>query len=419
MKQRTVQPVATVSGEVVVPGSKSLTARALVIGALAQGETSLRNPLVAEDIQYMVQGLEALGVQIHDTPEGFRIRGTGGRLTPTMDTLFLGGAGTAVRFLTTVVGLSGGRVMIDGNERMRERPIQDLLDGLAPLGIRARSVNGNGCPPVVIEKGRFEGGRTTLRGSTSSQFLSSILLSGPYAGMPVEVEVQKDLVSRSYVDLTLRVMRDFGGQVTHRQYRTFQVKPGPYMGREYWIEGDMSSASYFFAAAAVTGGHIRVKGIRPQTMQGDEGLLDILETMGCHVHRDTDAVEVIGRPLRGVHVDMNQMPDAVQTLAVVASFAKGTTRMTGIGHLRHKETDRLTALEQELHKMGIRAVLEDNTMVIWGGKPKGAEIDTYRDHRMAMSFAVAGLAVPGMVIRDPDCVGKSFPGFWTVLEALR
>ena len=419
MKQRTVHPVAAMNADVTVPGSKSLTARALVIGALGCGETTLTNPLVAGDIHYMIQGLEALGVRIDRGAGCLRIRGTGGRLSPPEAPLFLGGAGTAVRFLTATAGLSGGRVMIDGNKRMRERPIQDLLDGLAPLGVRARAVRGNGCPPVVIEKGRFQGGRTALRGGTSSQFLSAILLSGPCGSRPTVVEVRDSLVSGSYVDLTLKIMRDFGAHVTHRQYRTFQVMPGPYEGRTYWIEGDMSSASYFLAAAAITGGQIRVRGIRPHTLQGDRGLIDVLETMGCRVRWNTDAVELMGRPLRGVTVDMGRMPDAVQTLAVVAAFAAGETRITGVSHLRYKETDRLAALSRELDKMGIRSVLENDSMVIWGEKPRGAEIDTYDDHRMAMSFAVAGLGAPGMVIRDPDCVDKSFPNFWELLETLR
>ena len=419
MKRRTVQPVTTVNAEVTVPGSKSLTARALVIGALGRGETILRNALVAGDIHDMIQGLEALGVRIDRGAGCLRILGTGGRLTPPETPLFLGGAGTAVRFLTAAAGLSGGRVMIDGNKRMRERPIQDLLDGLAPLGIRARAARGDGCPPVLIEKGRFQGGRTTLRGGTSSQFLSAILLSGPCGREPTEVEVRDSLVSGSYVDLTLKIMRDFGAHVTHRQYRTFQVMPGPYEGRAYWIEGDMSSASYCLAAAAITGGHIRVRGINPHTLQGDRGLVDVLETMGCRVRWNTDAVELMGRPLRGVTVDMARMPDAVQTLAVAAGFATGETRLTGVRHLRYKETDRLAALRRELDKMGIRSALKNNGMVIWGGKPRGAEIDTYGDHRMAMSFAVAGLRVPGVAIRDPECVGKSFPDFWEVLETLR
>lgn len=418
MKRRKIQPLTRLDGEVTVPGSKSYTARALVISALASGETLLRNFLRADDTEYMVQGLQALGVKFAEAPERLLIRGMGGELFPPMERIFLGGAGTAVRFLTTVAGLCRGRVVIDGNERMRERPIQDLLDALKPLGIVARSTNGNGCPPVVIDGGQFEGGRTTLRGSTSSQFLSSILLSSPFARQEVEVEVTEDLVSRSYVDLTMAIMRDFGAQVTHENYRIFHVPPGSYSGRQYSIEGDLSSASYFFAAAALTGGRIRVRGISPSTKQGDRGFLDVLEAMGCGIRWSDSYVEVVGDSLRGVDVDMKTMPDAVQVLAVVAAFARGRTRLSGIGHLRFKETDRVTSLKRELGKLGIETTIQGDRLIVRGGDPRGAEIDTYMDHRMAMAFAVAGLRTPEVVIRDPDCVNKSFPTFWTLLEEL-
>jgi len=232
------------------------------------------------------------------------------------------------------------------------------------------------------------------------------------------VEVTPDLVSRSYVDLTMEIMRDFGGELAHRDYRIFQVNPGPYVGREYLVEGDVSSASYFFAAAAITEGRIRVKGVNRLTKQGDRGLLDVLEAMGCQVHYGDDHMELVGRPLRGIEFDMIGMPDSVQTLAVVAAFARGKTRISKVGHLRYKETDRLAALKQELGKMGIRVVLEEDGLVVEGGVPRGAEIETYNDHRMAMAFAVAGLRVPGIVIRNPDCVSKSFPTFWSLLEGL-
>lgn len=418
MKKRRIQPLARLDGQVTIPGSKSHTARALVTGALASGETLLRNFLWAEDTEYMVQGLQALGVKFAEAPGGLLIQGMGGKPFPPVKPIFLGGAGTAVRFLTTVAGLCRGRVVIDGIPRMRERPIQDLLEALRPLGIIAQSINGNGCPPVAIDGGQFDGGKTMLRGSTSSQFLSSILLSSPCARKEVEVEMTENLVSRSYVDLTMATMRDFGAQVTHENYRIFQVEPGAYLGRQYVIEGDLSSASYFFAAAAVTRGRIRVKGINPWTKQGDRGLLDVLEAMGCQIRWGDSYVELVGGPLRGIDIDMKAMPDSVQSLAVVAAFAKGTTRISGIGHLRFKETDRLAALKRELGKLGIQTAVEQDRLMVRGGDPQGAEIDTSMDHRMAMAFAVAGLRIPGVVIRDPECVNKSFPTFWALLEEL-
>jgi 3-phosphoshikimate 1-carboxyvinyltransferase len=418
LKIRRIRPIAGLDGEVTIPGSKSYTARALVIGGLARGETVLKNPLHAEDIEYMIRGLEALGIEIARVPEGLVIQGANGRLSTHRQRIYLGGAGTAVRFLTTVAGLSEEGVIIDGNDRMQERPIQDLLDALRPLGVVARSVHGNGCPPVAVEGGSFQGGHTKIHGNRSSQFLSSILICGPYAQGPVEVEVAGELVSSSYVDLTLKVMKDFGGEASQRDDRIFTVKTGSYSGREYFIEGDMSSAAYFFAAAAVTGGRVLVKGVNPSTRQGDGGFLDLLEAMGCEVHRFGDTVEVVGDSLRAVDADMKTMPDTVQTLAVVAAFGRGKTRISGIDHLRYKETDRLSALIRELRRMGVQTARDGSCLVIEGGNPQGAEIRTYNDHRMAMAFAVAGLRVPGVVIQDPDCVGKSLPAFWSLLEGL-
>jgi len=419
MKKRWIKPLAILDGEISIPGSKSYTARALVIGALASGETLLRNPLRSEDTDYMIQGLKSLGVTIEEGRETISIVGTGGNLNPSSEKLFLGGAGTAVRFLTTVAGLARKPLVIDGNERMRERPIQDLLEGLEPLGIRARSISGDGCPPIEVVDGQLEGGRTILRGGKSSQFLSSILLCAPYAKRAVVIEITDTLVSRSYVDLTLEIMRDFGARVTHQGYRIFQVIPAPYVGREYVIEGDLSSASYFFAAAAITGGRVRVKGVNPRSKQGDGGFLDVLESMGCRVYRGDNHVEVAGESLKGIDIDMRAMPDTVQTLAVVAAFARGTTRIFGVEHLQYKETDRITALKRELAKMGINTACEKETLIVEGGEPRGAEVDTYGDHRMAMAFAIAGLRMDGMVIRNPDCVNKSLPTFWNLLEGLR
>lgn len=419
MKKKEIRPIRSLDHEITLPGSKSCTARALVISALASGETLLQNPLFSEDTGYMIEGLRALGVPIEKIQGNLRIKGSGGTFNPTTEVLYLGGAGTAVRFLTTVAGLTQRPIVIDGNSRMRERPIQDLLDGLKPLGIKARCIDGNGCPPVLVEASQFEGGRTQMEGEKSSQFHSSILLCSPYARREVIVETMGDLVSRSYVNLTIEIMKEFGGKVSVEDGRRYRVQPGPYLGRTYSIEGDLSSASYFLAAAAITGGRILVKGARASSKQGEKGFINVLESMGCLVHWGDQMVEVTGRDLHAVEVDMKTMPDTVQTLAVVAAFAKGWTRILNVHHLRYKETDRLTALRKELSKIGIATLLEKDALLIQGGNPRGVEIETYQDHRMAMAFAVLGLRVPGMVIQDPDCVNKSMPTFWALLEGLR
>lgn len=324
-----------------------------------------------------------------------------------------------MRILTALAALRNGRTVVDGDERMRKRPIVDLLNGLEALGVRAYSSKGNGSPPVVVESEGIKGNKASVRSDKSSQFLSALLMIAPCAGKDLSLEVASPLASRPYVDITLNVMSAFGVEVENREYRSFLVKGGQhYLPQTYRIEGDASNASYFFSAAAVTRGKMRVENFRVNSIQGDAGFLSILEKMGCKVTRGGDWAEVEGKELQRMEIDMNAMPDVVPTLAVTAAFAKGKTVMKNIGHLRLKESDRIRALAEGLGRIGIRVEEGEDWLAVEGGKAHGAEIETYNDHRLAMSFAVAGLAVPSIRIRGEKCVDKSFPGFWRVFQRL-
>jgi len=413
-------PAATVR----VPGSKSLTNRALIIAAMADGPSTLTGVLDSEDTRVMVEAIQALGIPVvHDTAAaGVRIEGCGGRFPVREARLFVANSGTTLRFLTAMLATGAGTYHLDGTPRMRQRPIADLLAALSALGANARSDLGTGCPPVTIEARGLDGGFASVRGDVSSQFLSGLLMAIPYARDTITVEVQGVLVSRPYVSMTLAVMEAFGVQTGNRKFRRFDVYPAHYRGCDFAIEPDASAASYFFALAALTGGTVTVEGLGPSSLQGDLAFVDILEHMGCTVKRQRDRTTVTGGRLRAVDVDMNAISDTVMTMAVVALFADGVSRIRNVAHIRHKETDRIAALAAELRKLGARIDELADGLVIHppaASLPQPARINTYDDHRMAMSFALAGLKIPGVTILDPGCVAKTYPGFWKDLEAVR
>jgi len=413
-----IQPVPSVNAELSVPGSKSLTQRALIAAALAGGESRLCGPLVSEDTEYSARALAQLGVRIdREDPDCWIIQGNGGSVQPDGRSIYLGNNGTATRFLTSVAALGNSAVTIDGDERMQQRPIGPLIAALRGWGVDIVSVRGTDCPPLLVNARGIAGGRTVLPEGKSSQYLSSLLLVAPYAQRPASLEVDGEVLSKPYVKMTLSVMADFGilADCT-RDFKSFSIPQGVYQGREYRIEGDASNASYFWAAAAVAGGRVTVTNVPVRSLQGDIGLVPLLARMGCEVTQIGNGlcVERQGR-LEGISVDMGDMPDVVPTLAVVAAFAHGTTEITNIAHLRIKECDRLHAVVTELRRMGAAVEEQGEAMIIHGddgASLRGAEIETYRDHRMAMSFAVAGLRVPGVRITGEGCVAKSFPDFW-------
>jgi len=414
-----IRPLDRCDAAVAIPGSKSFTHRALIVSALADGESILINALRSEDTNHTIHALKKFGVPIFWERDGLHVQGKEGKLAASEETIFVGNSGTSMRFLTGLAALKKGRTLLDGSERMRKRPIAQLLDGLVALGVNAYSKERNDYPPVVVESQGIRGGLVRINGGESSQFLSAILTVAPYASEDVRVEVTGHLASKHYIDITMDVMQAFGVEVKNGGYRFFFVRAGQRYGhKKYEIEGDASNASYFFEAAAVARGRVRVKNLRLPSVQGDVRFLDILERMGCEVIRGENWAEVHGKELQGIEVDMNAMPDLVPTLAVMAAFARGMTVIRNIGHLRLKESDRIRALARELSKMGIRVEEGEDWLKIGGGKAHGAEIETYNDHRLAMSFAIAGLAVPGVRIKGEECVDKSFPDFWKTFGRL-
>jgi 3-phosphoshikimate 1-carboxyvinyltransferase len=414
-----IKPLSHCDAVVTIPGSKSYTHRALILSSLADGESILNNALRCEDTEHTTQALMRFGVEVFWEDERVRVLGRGGKFEGTDDGVHVGHSGTSMRFLTALASLKKGTTLLDGSERLRERPMGELLNGLVELGVRAYSQRGDDCPPVIVESQGLKGGRARIKGKESSQFLSGLLMVAPYALRDVHIEVIGPLSSKPYVDITRDVMSAFGVEIQNQRYSYFFVKAGQrYLPQEYRIEGDASIASYFFSATAVCSGRVKVKDLNPATIQGDIGFLGILQRMGCRVTRGSDWIEVLRGELHGIEIDMNEVPDLVPTLAVTAAFAHGKTVIRNIGHLRFKESDRIHALAVELSKMGIQVKEEEDGLEIEGGNPHGAEIETYGDHRMAMSFAIAGLAVPGVKIKGERCVDKSFPGFWKTLQEL-
>ena len=426
---RPIRVTGPIQGRITAPPSKSLTQRALVSAALANGRSVVRNPLLSDDSRHLIAALNAVGIEARASgPRGggtaatVEIVGRGGAIPAEGARLSVGNAGTTMRFLTAMLALGRGSYEIDGNDRMRQRPIEDLLVALRALGATAESIPNNGCPPVRAGGSGIPGGAVRLAGSKSSQYLSAILMAAPAADNPVEVTIEGDLVSRPYVDLTLDMMAHFGVGVERDPagYR-FTVPGGQkYLARTVTIEGDYSSASYFFAAAAVTGGRVEVAGLSPESAQGDARLIDLLEQMGCAVERGDDFVAVEGpRELVSIDADLGAMPDVAPTLAVVAMFARGTTRIRGVPHLRFKESDRIAAVVAEIERLGGSARAEPDGLTVEPRPLRGARVESYGDHRMAMAFAVAGLRLPGVVITDPGCVSKSFPAYWDILNSLK
>lgn len=415
-----IQPLPLGMTHVSVPGSKSISHRFLMAAALSDGDCIIENCLISEDTLLTMGALRQMGVMIRVEGEQIQVKGKNGRFDACQDPIYLGNSGTSLRFVCALAALGQGQYTITGTQRMQERPVQDLLDGLEMIQVPAKSVNGNGCPPVTIHGGKWMGGRTKLRCGKSSQYLSAMLLIAPCTQAGIEIQVTEGPVSKPYVDLTRYVMQQFGIQVKQTGYETFSVAGGQTYGHGvHTVEPDCSQAGYFWAAAAITRGDVKVKGTYLNMRQGDVGMVRLLESMGCQIVEEEDGVRVTGGDLCAIETDMSDMPDMVPTIAVVAAFARGKTLIKNVSHLKIKESNRIEAVVRELNKMGIHALATDDGLMVEGGRPHGAVIDTYNDHRIAMSFAVAGLVVPGMEIRNPGCVEKSFPNFWEVFSDLK
>jgi 3-phosphoshikimate 1-carboxyvinyltransferase len=412
-----------------IPGSKSITNRALVQAALADGHSLLTNALLAEDTKLMIEALRRLGIAItvDESAPTVEITGCRGQFPVTEASLFCGNAGTVMRFLTACAATGYGTFTLDGIARMRERPIGDLIDVLRALGAHAEYHGRDGYPPLTIHARHLRGGHVAIDAPASSQFVSALLLAAPYASSDVLIDVIGPIPSVPYLKITLGVMDAFGVPVIE-QYDKESAKfiiPAPqrYTGRRYAIEPDASNAAYFFAAAAVAGGRVTVKNLGADSLQGDARFIDVLEKMGCSIERGRASLRVTGpkeaAALRGIDIDLNDMPDTAQTLAVIALFTDGPTTIRNVANLRIKETDRLAALAQELRKLGAEVEeQEEGLTIVPPRQPRGALIETFGDHRMAMSFAVAGLRIPGVEINDPGCCGKTFPDFFARWDRL-
>ena len=416
-----VKPVTEpVRGSIRPPGSKSLTNRALITAALASGTTKLTGVLASDDTRVMVESLNRLGVPVsHDVDKcTMEVSGCGGTPPAAKADLWLENSGTSIRFLTAFCALGNGEYRLDGNERMRERPISHLVESLNLLGVDIECELGSNCPPVRMTARGLSGRRTSIAGNISSQYLSALLMAAPCASESVDIEVTGDLVSKPYIDMTMGVMAQFGATVLCPEPQRFTIAPQEYKATNYYIEPDASAASYFFAAAAITGGEVTVEGLTSYALQGDVHFVEALEKMGCEVVYGDDSITVRGGKLSGVEIDMNAISDTAQTLAVVALFADGPTRIRNVGHMRHKETDRVAAVVNEIRRMGVEAEEHDDGLTITPGQIQAATIETYDDHRMAMSFALAGLRTEGIRIADPSCTGKTYPHFFSDLEKL-
>ena len=420
-----IEPLAKpVNATVTVPGSKSITNRALVLAALGSRGTTLSNVLRSEDTEVMLDCLRRLGFDIRADWPRSTVRvdydPAGDWIPATKADLFVGNSGTTVRFLTAMLALGEGEYRLDGVPRMRERPIQDLLEALGQLGVEAVSEFGNGGPPVTVRANGLRGGRVRVRGDVSSQFVSGLMLAVPFGEADTTIELVGPLVSEPYVEMTLAMLRQFGltAQVTSAG-TYFILGQQIHQQEHYAIEPDASAASYFWAAAAITGGRVTVSGLNRTSLQGDVRFVDVLQQMGCRVEECDAGITGHGGKLRGADVDMNDISDTVMTLGAVACFAEGPTTIRNVAHIRHKETDRIAALATELRKLGAEVEERADGLTITPRPLKGCAVDTYNDHRMAMSLALVGLKVPGVVIRNPGCVAKTYPGFWQDLELLR
>ena len=423
MESLTLKPTPLVEGVVQLPGSKSLSNRLLLLSSLAQGRTEVNNLLESDDTGYMTTALESLGVSLTFADNGKRclVESNGGPFAVQQADLYLGLAGTAIRPLCAALCVGEGEYTLTGEPRMLERPIAHLVDALSQLGAVISYEGAEGYPPLRIKAAGLRGGRVSMRGDISSQYLTALLLASPLAGDELEIQIIGNLVSKPYIDMTIDVMRRFGVTVENEDYQVFRVAGGQVYQSPgtALVEGDASSASYFLSAAAIRGGTVRVNGVGADSVQGDVRHADVLEQMGAVVRRGADYIEISRGDLRGLELDLNHIPDAAMTVAVTALFAKGKTTIRNIGNWRVKETDRLAAMAAELRKVGADVVEGSDYLVIDPPTEiQTATIDTYNDHRMAMSFSLASLGGAEITILDPGCVSKTFPDYFDTFSTI-
>ena len=419
MKYIKISPLGhPVKATLTMPGSKSYTNRALLLAAMTPGPVKITNPLLSDDTRAMIACLEALAVKVEQLDGFIEVSGDISAVEDRDYNLNADLSGTTMRFMLALCSMLPGRQTLHGGARLHERPIGKLVEALRQLGANIDYLGQDGYPPLLVSAPGLKSGKVRLDGSESSQYLSALLMIAPLVG-DLSIEITGGLISKPYADMTIETMKEFGVSAVNDNYERYTVAGGQsYTCSQYNVEGDVSSASYFFAIAALTGSTLTLENMNPESLQADMGFLKILEDMGNSVTASQQSITLDGKGVRPVNVDMQNCPDQAQTLAVLAAFAGGTTTINGIGSLRIKETERIKALEQELAKMGIDTSSTTDSLTIRGAQPKPAVIATYNDHRMAMAFAVAGTKLSGMAIEEPDVVGKTFPDFWKKLEAI-
>lgn len=403
-----------------VPGSKSISHRMMLCASLSNGTSQIKNLLQSNDITHTINALRLMGADIDPVSNThYRVSGFGGRPQPCNESIYLGNSGTSMRLLAGIAALGDTGYTLTGDERMCERPMIELLDALSCLKIQAISENRKGTPPVYIHGGNRTGGSIKIDCSKSSQYLSALLMIGAFMTTGLDICLDAPPVSAPYIHLTIDILKKFGIVVHHINPMHYQV-PGQqtYLPGKFFVEPDLSNAGYFWAIGAITNRMIFVKHINTNSLQGDLNQIKILEQMGCKVIIEDNQIGVCGSHLHGIDVDMSDTPDAVPAIAVVASFAQGTTRITNIKQLREKECDRIDAVSSQLMKMGINVQQGQDFLHITGGEKKGARIETFNDHRIAMAFSIPGLIVSGMEIENETCVEKSFPGYWDIFDGL-
>ncbi len=400
-----------------IPGSKSITNRALVLAALAEGTTKLEGVLESDDTRHMQNALAELGIEVRKLgTTTLEIEGGRNKLRAPNKPLFIGNSGTTVRFLTALACLVDGPVTLVGDEAMAKRPISDLVEGLRQLGVRIDCPTG--CPPLTVHGGKLPGGRLRMRGDKSSQYFSALLLASAFSEGETSLELEGELVSRPYVEITRRMVADFGGDIQQTSSGFWWQGGGGYRARDYLIEPDASSASYAFALAAATQSTVTVPGLGPDALQGDYGFVDVLARLGASVDKQPHATTVRGsEKLAGIDVDMFQISDTVMTLAALSPLAEGPTRIVNVANIRIKETDRLSATVNELRRLGQEVEEGPDWLRVRPRPIQPAVVHSYKDHRMAMSFAILGAARAGISIEDPSCVAKTYPEFWRDLAA--
>ena len=415
-------PAGPLDAEIEAPPSKAFTQRAIFIAALADGESRIKGPLFAEDQGHAIEALTALGATFEHDGDDLIVQGFNGQPVPGRSGLcFAGQSGLNARFLTTMITLCprGEKCTVDGHPRLRQRPFDPLFDAVRALGGRARWLAEKGFLPIEVRGGGLRGGRAEVAGHVHTQFLSAVLLAAPYAEEDVTVVCEGRVRSAPYLDVTLESMRAFGVEVERDGYTEFRVTAGQrYHGTAFTVERDHSMAAYFYAVAAITGGRIRVTGLRPDSRQGEKLFPAFLGRMGCAVWPQTDGTLVEGGDLSAIEIDIRDVGELVLPLAVVAAFARGTSRFHSVGHLAHRESERLAAVVDGLTVLGIRAERQGDVLAVTGGHPFGGVVDSQGDFRVAMAFAVAGLAARGMRIRNPGCMTRVFPGFLETLKGL-